>query len=69
MAVRRRLVNLLTLLSLPAVARAGQVRGHVLGPDGKPLPGATVTLTNDLLGFAQSTVAEAESRSPGRAPP
>jgi hypothetical protein len=51
---------LLLLLLLPAAARAGQVRGHILGPDGKPLPGATVTLANDLLGYSQSTVSEAD---------
>jgi hypothetical protein len=48
---------LLLGLLLPAAAMAGQVRGHVLGSDGKPLPGATVTLANDLLGYTQSTVA------------
>jgi Carboxypeptidase regulatory-like domain len=54
------LALLLGFLLLPAAARAGQVRGRVLGSDGKPLPGATVTLTNDLLGYSQNTVAEAD---------
>ena len=54
------LALLLGLLFLPAAVRAGQVRGHVLGPDGKPLPGATVTLSNDLLGYSQTTVAGAD---------
>ncbi|HEX3528660.1 MAG TPA: TonB-dependent receptor [Thermoanaerobaculia bacterium] len=47
------------LLCAPA-AFAGQVRGHVVGPDGKPLPGATVTLSNDLVGYSQTTVAAAD---------
>ena len=51
---------LLGLLLLPAAAFAGQVRGHVVGSDGKPLPGATVTLSNDLLGYSQTTIAEAD---------
>ena len=36
-----------------ATATGGQIRGHVLGPDGKPLPGVTVVLTNDLTGYRQ----------------
>jgi hypothetical protein len=37
--------------SLAAAAEAGQVRGHVVGPDGKPLPGVEVSLANDLIGY------------------
>ncbi len=37
--------------SLAAAAEAGQVRGHVVGPDGKPLPGVLVSLANDLIGY------------------
>jgi len=51
---------LLGLLLVPAAAFGGQVRGHIVGSDGKPLPGATVTLSNDLLGYSQTTVAEAD---------
>ena len=47
-------------LFLPALARAGQVRGHVLGPDGTPLPGADVALTNDLLGYRDQAVSGAD---------
>ncbi|MFI5180627.1 MAG: carboxypeptidase regulatory-like domain-containing protein [Thermoanaerobaculia bacterium] len=36
-----------------AMAVAGQVRGQVLGPDGKPLPGVTVVLSNDISGYRQ----------------
>jgi len=53
-------VLLLGFLLIPAAAFAGQVRGHIVGSDGKPLPGATVTLSNDLLGYSQTTVAEAD---------
>ena len=38
---------------LAAATTAGQVRGHVIGPDGKPLPGVTVILVNDLTGHRQ----------------
>jgi hypothetical protein len=54
------LALLFGLLLLPAAARAGQVRGHVVGSDGKPLPGVTVTLSNDLVGYSQTTVAGAD---------
>jgi Carboxypeptidase regulatory-like domain len=54
------LVLFLGFLLLPAAAFAGQVRGRVVGSDGKPLPGAAVTLSNDLLGYSQSAVAEAD---------
>jgi hypothetical protein len=43
-------------LALPASALAGEVRGRVLGPGDAPLPGVTVSLANDLTGFAQQTV-------------
>jgi hypothetical protein len=36
-----------------ATATGGQIRGHVFGPDGKPLPGVAVVLTNDLTGYRQ----------------
>jgi Carboxypeptidase regulatory-like domain len=36
-----------------ATATGGQIRGHVTGPDGKPLPGAGVVLTNDITGYHQ----------------
>ncbi len=50
----------LGIVLVPAAAFAGQVRGHIIGSDGKPLPGATVTLSNDLLGYTQTTIAEAD---------
>jgi Carboxypeptidase regulatory-like domain len=43
-------------LALPAAALAGVVRGRVLDPADSPLPGVTVSLTNDLTGFSQQTV-------------
>jgi hypothetical protein len=36
-----------------ATATGGQIRGHVAGPDGKPLPGVSVVLANDLTGYRQ----------------
>ncbi|HUM01573.1 MAG TPA: TonB-dependent receptor [Thermoanaerobaculia bacterium] len=36
-----------------AMAVAGQVRGQVVGPDGKPLPGVTVVLANEISGYRQ----------------
>jgi hypothetical protein len=36
-----------------AAATGGQIRGHVVGPDGKPLPGVTVVLANDITGYRQ----------------
>ena len=36
-----------------ATATGGQVRGHVVGPDGKPIPGVTVVLVNDITGYRQ----------------
>ncbi len=47
-------------LALPAAALAGQVRGRVVGPDGKPLPGADVELANTLLGYREQTVSAAD---------
>jgi carboxypeptidase family protein len=40
---------------LPALAFAGQVRGHVVGPDGQPLAGVQVVLANDVTGYSQQT--------------
>ncbi len=34
-----------------ASAAGGQIRGHVTGPDGKPLPGVTIVLANDITGY------------------
>ncbi len=34
-------------------AVAGRVRGHVIGPDGMPLPGVSIALTNDITGYRQ----------------
>ena len=36
-----------------ATATGGQIRGHVTGPDGKPLPGVAVVLANDITGYRQ----------------
>lgn len=63
-ALRRRATSVLLAalaagalsLALPAAARAGVVRGRVLDPADSPLPGVTVSLTNDLTGFSQQTV-------------
>ena len=38
---------------LAAATTAGQVRGRVIGPDGKPLAGVTVVLVNDITGHRQ----------------
>jgi hypothetical protein len=43
-------------LSQAAAAAAGSVHGHVLGPGDAPLPGVTVSLTNEVTGFSQQTV-------------
>jgi hypothetical protein len=43
-----------------AAAHAGQVRGHVVGPDGKPLPGVTVALANDLIGYREQATSGAD---------
>ena len=50
----------LTLFFVTGTAWAGQVRGRVLGPDHQPLPGVTVTLSNDLLGSSQETTSAAD---------
>jgi len=42
-----------------ATATGGQVRGRVMDPDGTPLPGVTVTLSNDLTGYRQSVTSGA----------
>jgi outer membrane cobalamin receptor len=44
----------------PVAAMAGQVRGHVFGPDNTPLPGVTVSLSNDLTGYSQQAVSGAD---------
>ena len=49
-------------LALPAAALAGEVRGTVLGPGDAPLPGVTVSLTNDLTGFSQQTVSAGDGK-------
>ena len=58
------LVVLVSVLPHPtsAATTAGQIRGHVTGPDGKPLPGATVALTNDLTGYRQAVSSGADGR-------
>jgi hypothetical protein len=45
-----------------ATATGGQVRGRVMDPDGSPLPGASVTLTNDLTGYRQAVTSGADGR-------
>jgi hypothetical protein len=39
--------------AIAATATGGQIRGHVIGPDGKPLPGVAVVLANDITGYRQ----------------
>ncbi len=53
--LRRSLFFAAFALALPTLAAAGQVRGRVVDPDGTPLPGATASLTNDLVGYSQLT--------------
>jgi Carboxypeptidase regulatory-like domain/TonB-dependent Receptor Plug Domain len=48
------------LLSLPAAALAGEIRGRVLGPGDTVLPNVAVTLTNDLTGYTQQVVSGAD---------
>ena len=64
-------LHLLILISFLALAAArtvvaeavpGQVRGHVVGPDGKPLPGVRVELTNDLTGYRQGATTDLNGR-------
>lgn len=40
---------------LALAATGGQVRGRVLDPDGKPLPGVSLALTNEVTGYRQAT--------------
>ena len=54
------LVWALLALALPALASAGQIRGKVVDPAGAPLPGITLTLANDLIGFSQQTISGAD---------
>ena len=53
----RRILTVAALVSLaaPGLAFAGQVRGKVAAADGSPLPGASVSLTNPLVGYSQQT--------------
>jgi Carboxypeptidase regulatory-like domain len=57
--VRRYLFITLALLAAPwfamGQATTGSVSGVVTGPDGKPLPGATVTISGPLLPRGQAT--------------
>ncbi|HEX4965668.1 MAG TPA: TonB-dependent receptor [Thermoanaerobaculia bacterium] len=59
-ALARGLAAALVSLALPAALWAGQVRGKVVDPAGAPLPGVTLTLTNDLAGSSQQTVSGAD---------
>ncbi|HEY0781023.1 MAG TPA: carboxypeptidase-like regulatory domain-containing protein, partial [Thermoanaerobaculia bacterium] len=53
------LAALLALL-LPHLAAAGQVKGHVLGPDGQPLAGVPLVLANDVTGAEHSATSAAD---------
>jgi Carboxypeptidase regulatory-like domain len=57
--VRRCLLIVLACLTVPWLAMGqattGSVSGVVTGPDGKPLPGATVTISGPLLPRGQAT--------------
>ncbi|HTQ78492.1 MAG TPA: TonB-dependent receptor, partial [Thermoanaerobaculia bacterium] len=48
-----------TFLATDAVW-AGQVLGRVLGPDHQGVPGVTLTLANDLVGYSQATSSGAD---------
>jgi hypothetical protein len=54
------LASLLVAPSVHAMAAAGQVRGRVLDPDKKPLPGVTLVLANDVTGYRQQTTSGAD---------
>jgi hypothetical protein len=43
-----------------ATATGGQVRGHVFGPDDKPLQGVSVVLTNEITGYRQQVTSGAD---------
>ena len=63
MTIQNRLTGgalLAFLLTSPAAVWAGQIRGKVVDPAGAALPGATVTLDNDLSGSTQQTVSGAD---------
>ena len=55
---------ILTALAGPALAQTdnGRVTGVVRDPSGAVVPGATVSLTNDLTGDSRETVANAQGR-------
>jgi hypothetical protein len=53
--LRTALFFTLGILALPVVALAGQVHGRVVDPADQALPGVTVSLTNDLVGFTEQT--------------
>lgn len=46
--------------AIASMASGGQIRGRVLDPDGKGLPGAVVLLTNEVTGYRQETVSGPE---------
>ena len=64
-SISRRFLECVVVLScaalLPRVAfaAAGSIRGHVLGPDGRAMPGATLELRNDISGFAAHATSDA----------
>ena len=41
-------------------AAAGSLHGHVIGPDGRALPGVSLELRNDITGFRSSTQTDGE---------
>jgi hypothetical protein len=59
-AVPAALAGIVLALSLPLAALAAQVHGRVLGPGDQPMPGVTVSLTNDVTGFSAQTTSAAD---------
>jgi hypothetical protein len=55
--------SLLSLAFFPAEAQAaasGTVRGRVVDPEGKPVPGIVVRLSNDITGFKADTTSSSD---------
>jgi hypothetical protein len=52
----------IALVPVAAHAQAGGLQGRVLDPSGLVVPGASITVRSDVVGFAASTLSDAEGR-------
>ncbi len=59
-SLRDRSSSFFSPVRFSSAARAGQVRGSVVGPDGHALPGATVSLINSVTGYQQTVQSGAD---------